>query len=137
MADISRIKVESSTYDIKDSTARAYNDYSSTEQVVGTYLGKPLYRTVVTETVAATTNTGNDLSHYGITNQDIVFINVGMSTAHYSSDTGKSYAPVVYYVTSGDRTHVYINFEGKLMIQNQSGNTRTFYICLEYTKTTD
>lgn len=112
--------------------------YSSTEQVIGTYLGKPLYRKVITRTVNSNTNDGVSLSTLGINNTNIVIVNVGLSTAHYQISTvGGGYAPIVYYVSNTDRAHVYINANKELQIQNQNNNQREYNIVLEYTKTTD
>lgn len=138
MADISKIKIESDTYDIKDTIARNYNVYSSTEQVVGTWINnKPLYRKTITETVSANTNAEHTLSSYGINNADVVIIDVGMSTAHFGTTSGKEYATVIYYVSSTDRANIYLNWEGKLIIQNQNSRQRVYNISLLYTKTTD
>ena len=52
MADISKLKVGANTYDIKDSSARSSQNYSTTEQVIGTWTnGKPVYRSVITYTL--------------------------------------------------------------------------------------
>ena len=45
MADISKIKIEANTYDIKDNTARAKFNYTANEQEIGTWIdGKTLHR---------------------------------------------------------------------------------------------
>lgn len=47
MADVSKIKIESNTYDIKDTTARSTDNYSTTEQAIGKWIdGKTIYRKV-------------------------------------------------------------------------------------------
>ena len=112
-------------------------EYSTNETVIGTWNGKPLYRKVIQKDVSANTNETYSLSSLGISNQDIVIINLGESTAHYSSITGASYSPVSYYVSSTDRAHVYVNVYYNLIIQNQNSTDRTYHIVLEYTKTTD
>ena len=47
MADISKIKIDTDTYDIKDTTARDKYNYSSSEQEIGKWIdGNTLYRKV-------------------------------------------------------------------------------------------
>lgn len=112
--------------------------YSTDEVRIGTWIdGKPLYRKVIQKNVSAYANETYSLSSLGISNQDIVIVNLGKSTAHYSSITGGSYSTVSYYVSSDDRAHVYVNMQHDLRIQNQNSDERTYYIVLEYTKTTD
>lgn len=115
------------------------NTYSTDEIRIGTWVNsKPLYRKVITRTVNANTNDSVSLSTLGITNQDTIIINIGLSTAHYQiSTTGGGYAPIVYYVSNTDRSHVYVNANKELQIQNQNNNQREYNIVLEYTKTTD
>ena len=56
MADISKIKIESSTYDLKDSSARTnisnITNYSTSQEYeIGTWIdGKTIYRKVITTT---------------------------------------------------------------------------------------
>lgn len=130
--------IPTKTSDLTNDSGFVTNTYTSSETVCGKYLGKPLYRKVITQTVNANTNVGYSLSSLGITNTDIVIVNVGASTAHYAiSTTGGGYAPIVYYVSNADRAHVYVNGNKELQIQNQNGNQREYNIVLEYTKTTD
>ena len=114
-------------------------NYSTDEQVIGKWIdGKPLYRKVIQKNVSAYANETYSLSSLGISNQDIVIVNLGKSTAHYiSSITGGAYAPVSFYISSDDRALVYVNTQHNLSIQNQNPDERTYYIVLEYTKTTD
>lgn len=52
MADISKIKIESDVYDIKDTTARNVNNYSTSEQLIGKWINNEnLYRKVVSITL--------------------------------------------------------------------------------------
>ena len=58
MADISKIKLESTTYDIKDSTARNTGVYSSNEVEIGKWIdGKTIYRKVFRGTTLPSNNT--------------------------------------------------------------------------------
>ena len=130
--------IPTKTSELTNDSGFVTNTYTTTEAVCGKYLGKPLYRKVITQTVNANTNVGYTLSSLGISNTDIVIVNVGASTAHYSiSTTGGGYAPIVYYVSNTDRAHVYVNANKELQIQNQNSNQREYNIVLEYTKTTD
>lgn len=130
-ADMNEIKSSVNTlYD--------YHTYSSTEQVIGVWEdGKPLYRKVIEKQINANTNSTDNLSTFGIINQNVVIIDVGSSYAKYTNDVGGGYAPIVYNVSSTDRATAYINGSGQLSIQNQNGNQRTYVITLLYTKTTD
>ena len=98
---------------------------------------KPIYRMVVEEIVNSNTNAEYLLSSLGITNQDMIRINLGDSTAHYGDTIGGAYSSISYYVSSTDRAHTFIDASLKLRIQNQNSNQRTYYVVLEYTKTTD
>ncbi len=111
--------------------------YSTEETVVGTYLDKLRYRKVIIKTVAKNTTTNYTLESLGISDVDIMIVNTGDSTAHYGTGIGLSYSPISYYVSSSDRAHAYLNGQGQLVIQNINSNERTYYIVLEYTKTTD
>ena len=113
-------------------------NYSTTEQVVGTWIdGKPLYQITVIKTANSYTNYLYELSDLGIYNIDIMIIDLGGSTVHYMPTDYVGYASISYYVNSSDRAHVYLNGAGQLAIQNQNTNNRTYYITLKYTKTTD
>ena len=77
MADVSKIKLDNNTYDIKDVKARTSNIYSETETEIGTWLGHTLYRKVInfgalpnnTEKQVATGLTGCLIVNvYGISN---------------------------------------------------------------------
>lgn len=52
MAEVSRIKIETTTYDLKDETARNINNYSTNEQLIGKWINdENLYRKVVQITI--------------------------------------------------------------------------------------
>ena len=72
MADVSKIKIESATYDIKDTTARNKFNYSSSEQEIGTWIdGNTLYRKVFE--CDNPTSGGYPVSDTGITANKIKF----------------------------------------------------------------
>lgn len=108
--------------------------YSENETIIGTYLGKTLYRRVVIIDVAAKGTASPTKDELGISDADIIIINEGASTAHYSSGTGLGYSPINYYASSSDAAQVYLSAAGKLTIKNNNSNARTYYIVLEYTK---
>lgn len=54
MADVSKIKLENTTYNIKDSTARNIGIYSTNEVAIGTWIDNSIiYRKVITGTTAS------------------------------------------------------------------------------------
>ncbi len=115
------------------------NIYSTEETVIGTWLGKPLYRKVYEFDVEAKTNGTFTKSELGISETDHITINIGSSGALYynAAKTKNGFSPISYYVSSTDRSHVYVNMDKNLIIQNQSETPRKYYIVLEYTKKTD
>ena len=114
------------------------DNHSLKEHKIGTWIdGKPLYRKVIQKTVASNTTDRYYLTDLGITNADLIIVNVGKSTAHYSNVAGQEYSPVSYCVSSTDRGNVFIDNYKRLAIANISTVQRIYYITLEYTKTTD
>jgi hypothetical protein len=100
--------------------------------------GKPIYRKVIEKTIASQTEQRYTLESLGISNVEVMIINVGESTAYYGSGSiGNSYSPISYYVSSSDRAHVFFDGSSKVTITNLNASQRTYYITLEYTKTTD
>lgn len=103
--------------------------YSTTETVVGTWMGKPLYRKVF--------NRGNNLSsfNHNIANVDLIWIDSAHSIRKHPSGnvfnlvggTTDSTIKLAIYVNN---TQVYIDNIGAL-------SPSEIYITLEYTKTTD
>lgn len=115
------------------------NEYSTTETVIGTWInGKPLYRKIISVLVAANTTSNTPLSDEGINNPDIIIINTGKSVSHYNINVvGGAYNNPNYYSTTTDFGNVYVDGNKSLNIVNRSSGQRQYYICLEYTKTTD
>lgn len=102
------------------------NDYSTEEQVVGTWLGKPLYRKVVNFTISSTW-------------QDVgTFSNIDFFTKiQLVRKTGGNAYP--YYHDSDNYCYAYITTTKTKMIvassSNENGNAGSLIV--EYTKTTD
>ena len=72
MANVSKIKLDNNTYDIKDSIARNRDNYSTTEQAIGTWInGKTIYRKVYELTIS--TDTGG---YYVYTGDSATVINI-------------------------------------------------------------
>ena len=110
------------------------NDYSTTETRIGTWIdGKPLYRKVVTytatSTIGNTSGTTNISINHNISNlNSIIRTQISDSVdGIYPIANGGSTANVNYYTSS------VLNFR----LVNIALTARTFYIILEYTKTTD
>ena len=141
MGDVSTLKTNTTTDIVAGVNSIMDGNVYSTAAEVKTneiYMnGKPLYRKCVHRSVAANTEERTLLSDYGITNQDIVIVNIGKSTAHYANDVGGSYSPITYNVGTSDYNHVYVDGAKKLVIKNASTLARDYYVVLEYTKTTD
>ena len=117
---------------------RTQDSYSTSEQMIGTWVdGKPLYRKTIQKTVAANATLNFNLTDLGINNADVIFIDVGNSTAHYNTPVGGAYSSINFYSGTNDYGNVYVNYDRQLVIKNNSGSNRDMYITLKYTKTTD
>lgn len=109
--------------------------FSDTKKQIGYWIdGNPLYEIWVEKTVSSNTTDRYSLSDLGITNQDVIIIDLGKSTAHFDNTTGVAYSPVSYYVTSTDRAHVWIDGSSRLAIANVNGNSRDYYIRILFTE---
>ena len=137
MADISKIKLDNSTYDIKDSTARIISSYSNTEQVIGTWTtGKPLYRKLYNTFTFGTGATNNYIILDNATTYNIIngygkvsIVNNSFTMILGTGDYGLGSLSNVYKnESSGD---IYINTS---LSQN---DITSIEIILEYTKSTD
>ena len=130
MADISKIKLESTTYDIKDSTARNTGIYSSNEVAIGKWIDdKTIYRKVFRGTTLPSSNTIT----YSISSLSIDTV-VNLYGGAYQ--TGGKYRPIPLVTNSTN---------GGIRIDIDGGNIRiTTYenwigwetqAVIEYTKT--
>lgn len=105
------------------------NEYSTTETVVGTWLGKPLYRKVVE--YANTTTIGNDSSttniniNHNISNLEKIVSVKGASSSGQILPRNDLQIP--YYTTT--------TFQFQII--NNTFGPRTWWFTLEYTKTSD
>ncbi len=104
------------------------NDYSTSETVIGTWIGKPLYRKVLSSNGI----NGNDVSiAHGITNLKRV-VNINAVASNDSGTTyplnNPTYSLELILINSTD---IHLN------ISTGFGYGWTIYYVLEYTKTTD
>ena len=109
---------------------KVLEEYSTTEQVVGKWLGKPLYRKVF-----QFTNLPNA--------QDMTLGDVGTNIDFARIDYGKSYMtwrePFTYSIGRNIWTTEFIINDNKQIAVQGNGDLRAFKVILvvEYTKTTD
>lgn len=109
------------------------NTYSTDEIVIGTWLGKPLYRKVV-DFGSLPNNAAKTVNHY-ISNLDKV-INIG----GYCFDGGESYYPIpLVYKGADGNYNVQVSVEPSVirMVSNTNRSQYNAYVILEYTKDTE
>lgn len=124
------------------STTEAYSQsyvnnlttYSTTETRVGTWIdGKPIYRKVIS---FASSDNMNFSKAHNITNGDKFWLNG--SASFIIGGTSTESLPVNYYNNANDFCRTWLNTSNIRVISPSSfGTNRTFYIVVEYTKTTD
>lgn len=114
--------------------------YSEEETVIGTFLGKPLYRRVIRMTIPSGINasTSSELLHVSIPVD-----NIRTLEASVKAQSGQ-WCSVPYYITADDICWVAYNEPNHRIAPNSIriiGSTnqvgRTIVITMEYTKTTD
>lgn len=133
MADVSIIKLENDSYNIKDTTARNninnLSNYSTNEVVIGSWIdGKPLYRKVF-NTTTPNANTGTIAT---ITNlKKIIFLDGYITNVNQQM-------PMNYTYDSSEITALYVEGNNINFHTNYSSymNKSCIVVC-EYTKTTD
>ena len=114
-------------------------DYSTTEQVIGTWInGKPLYEKTYSVTVPVVTTSGNwASSKYAMpTNFEYAFVNMAVI-----KDTANQYLQTPFITLSGYIIKCYIGVENGswvIVSSNYSGVSNCAgYVTIRYTKTTD
>lgn len=134
MADISKIKIESSTYDIKDSTARDYNIYSSTEKIIGKWIdGRNIYRKVVTYNNTSTIGATGVVTNITISESTPsieLLIDCKLVKGGYNFPTLSGGANVERSTSVTQVTNTSIN----LRIINDTWGAATWYIIIDYVK---
>lgn len=110
-------------------------EYSTTETRIGTWMGKPLYRKVLS-TVGLSGETKKSIN-YNITNPDKIWIAGGFA---YSAARVVTVPMVGYNGDLSQKVDVWVETREnvvKLYSNGGWGNDWTFYIIINYTKTTD
>ena len=108
------------------------DNYSTTEEIIGTWLNKPLYRKVI-DFGALPNNSSKSVLH-GITNRDKI-VNIHGYSYRSTDDT---YITLPYSATGTQNVACYVNGSNVITITYQDRrNFAVSYIVLEYTKTTD
>lgn len=107
--------------------------YSTTETNTGKVWidNKPIYRKVYEKQVSSNT-TDSSIALLSDLGYETIWINQGKSFCQYGANTSSG---INWYNGSSDYGLVYINPTGKLTIKNGSGLSRTYYVTVEYTKT--
>lgn len=106
--------------------------YSTTEQRIGTWMGKPLYRKVVNVTMP---NNEIKQTAHNIQNIDVITNIKGITV---SSDVN-TFIPIIT-ANTGDNSYALQTWADKIYIYVRSGvdyAMQTGFVILEYTKTTD
>lgn len=109
-------------------------NYSTTEQVVGTWIdNKPIYQiTLQATTTSSSTETNIDLTNIIPTFDYILSIDGTVV------NTSGMYHPIAYWKSNTDFANIYISASKKIWFQSGSSNGYgTFTLTLKYTKTTD
>ena len=118
------------TYKPYQNLNNEYNLFMDREVIVGNFLGKPLYRKVYSFT---TTNNMNLEEAHGLTNLDKYYINTSASFLFGNYES----LPINWYWTSSDYARGWMN-DTKLRWRCPANvGSRTLYLVVEYTKTTD
>jgi hypothetical protein len=108
--------------------------YSTTETVIGTWLGKPLYRKVIQYTKTTNTEENLTLSDYGITNVDNIWLNQNS----FIKTNNNEYKAVNNYESSSFNTFCNFPSSTSFRLSSNSSYARgTWNLIIEYTKTTD
>lgn len=127
---------------LQDNIEKAIENYSLEEQVIGTWLGKPLYCKVVTynnaETIGATNNTTTISIPHNISN-------IGLVVNHKLIMSKSNNIQYMFPAYNGDSTvkkgtvisEIHNTTVLMRIINDTWGAGKTFYIILKYTKTTD
>ena len=135
MSNISKIKIENNTYDIKDEIARNSIIYSQTETVIGEINGETLYRKIVDYTPTQTIGASGQLTDINIPHHITNFKNivkatgVKLKTGHVLPVLGGTSG-----VTSASLIRVVDNTNINFRIINDIWGPTTWRFILEYTK---
>lgn len=135
MANISKLTVDNTTYDIKDEIARNSIIYSQTETIIGEINGETLYRKVILYTPTQTIGASGQLTDINIPHNITNFKNivkatgVKLNTGHVLPVLGGTSS-----VISATLIRVVDNTNINLRIINDTWGATTWRFILEYTK---
>lgn len=127
MADISKIKLESTTYDIKDSTSHNMGIYSTTETAIGKWTDdSTIYRKVITGT------TGSNDSPKNIGN----IANIDKVINIYGTLTASLQRIPLNFVYNTSQNSLYVE-SGNIMLRTTASGyqSKDVIVIVEYTKT--
>lgn len=117
--------------------------YSTTERVVGSYMGKPLYQKTLVQVLPTIESTGTQVVFSGVPT-DIDMLIDAEGTGHYRSPyvhCGLANQWISNYSSINTNVIVPDTTDGNFVIQLRSSNAalsgQTYYITIRYTKTTD
>lgn len=114
-----------------------YDNYSTEEQVIGTWIdGKPLYRKMV-EFGSMDSNTTKQVAH-GIQNAKCVFVDLGHSYWVINSETYDNPTRTLTSIYQSYIKEITVN-RSNIIVNSATVDASTYkwLFCLEYTKTTD
>lgn len=103
--------------------------YSTTERVVGSWMGKPLYQKTI-DCGAGPNNASKTVAH-GVANIDKIISATGINMDN------TYYDPIPNTNTATYLSGVYATATSVIIVANWNTSTRTVYATIQYTKTTD
>lgn len=147
VANVVQVTTVSDTNTYSCNYVNNLNTYSTTEQRIGTYMNKPLYRKIITFNISASNTTWNifNIINHNIQNVDLMFVNLAKSyiIRNNSQQINSGISSLISqkssyenYAISFGANKTEISYYYGLYLVN-SGDTLNFNITLEYTKTTD
>lgn len=108
--------------------------YSATETVIGTWLGKPIYRKVIQYNKTSNGQVDLSLSSYGITNVENIWLNQNS----FIKTNDNEYKAVNTYESDSYFTFCTFRSANSFRLSSNSGYARGLWnLIIEYTKTTD
>lgn len=107
------------------------NEYSTQEQRIGTYNGKPLYRRIITGTSTKTTERTD------IKNIEKIVNYYGICRVAGQSYAENGYRPFPYVANSGGSQFVLNSYNNNRITFSSYWDSNWYEITIEYTKTTD
>jgi hypothetical protein len=108
--------------------------YSATETVIGTWLGKPIYRKVIQYNKTSNGQVDLSLSSYGITNVENIWLNQNS----FIKTNDNEWKAVNTYESDTYFTFCTFRSTNSFRLSSNSGYARGLWnLIIEYTKTTD